>query len=816
MALKKKQYIIAIIILVFALGFGMTIGALAWIIRDTPDISNYKGSGEASFVYSADGELLTKIYKENRIYVPLERIPEDLKNAIVAVEDTNFYVHHGIDFWGIIRALTTNILKNRTRPHGASTITQQLAGNAMLDRQNVSYYRKIQEAYLALQFERLYTKPEILEMYLNEIFLGHSSYGVETASQQYFDKHVWELNLSESALLAGLPRAPNFYSPIRNKEAAINRRNIVLNRMEELGYISEEEFEEAKDQEIKIKSSEPDQEDTAPYFVRYVKEQLIDRFGSQMVYNGGLKVYTTLDMDMQKKAEESVEEALDDYIPSVERDNSTDKLQPQLALSTIDPGTGAVRAMIGGRGNDQFNRATQATRQPGSAFKPFVYTTAIRQDYSTGTVINDMPMLARKEEGESKSLWPTNSQNQYRGYVSLRTALTHSINVAAVKTIQDVGISDTIDTAASMGINTIDKDNYSNDHLSLALGGLSRGVKPIEMASAYGVLANNGIRVEPYVIDQVKDNQDNTIYEAHSDKEIIMNEEDSYIMTDILKSVITNGTGWRANLDKPAAGKTGTTNDYTDAWFVGYTPDLVTSVWIGEDNPRKMVYDEKYDDGNYIYPEGEEPRTISSAEAARLWGGYMRKVVEDRPNKDFQRPENIEEVKIDPVTGLLATEDTPNPRKEIFRAQNVPEEEDDLHGPVEKVKIDTESGYLATDNCPQGQVETQTFVEESGYRLGPTTIEFEQDLEEVEKTEMVEEELEEDDEDIIKGTYIVEEGEPVQKIDPETGVPERDEDGQVIYETKPTRECPLHNTEEESDNIFDQIRNFLNKDNEQD
>ncbi|MFW5787581.1 MAG: transglycosylase domain-containing protein, partial [Halanaerobiales bacterium] len=200
MALKKKQYIIAIIILVFALGFGMTIGALAWIIRDTPDISNYKGSGEASFVYSADGELLTKIYKENRIYVPLERIPEDLKNAIVAVEDTNFYVHHGIDFWGIIRALTTNILKNRTRPHGASTITQQLAGNAMLDRQNVSYYRKIQEAYLALQFERLYTKPEILEMYLNEIFLGHSSYGVETASQQYFDKHVWELNLSESAL----------------------------------------------------------------------------------------------------------------------------------------------------------------------------------------------------------------------------------------------------------------------------------------------------------------------------------------------------------------------------------------------------------------------------------------------------------------------------------------------------------------------------------------------------------------------------------------------------------------------------------------
>ena len=283
---NKKQYIISVIILIIALGFGITVGAIAWIIKDTPDISNYKGSSESTRIYSADGQLLTKLFKENRIYVPLERIPKELKSAVIAIEDTSFYVHHGIDFWGIARAFVTNIIKGQ-KVQGASTITMQLAENALFTRQERTYYRKIQEIYLALQFERLYTKPEILEMYLNEIFMGHSAYGVETAAQQYFNKHVWELDLGESALIAGLPKAPNYYSPLRNIKPAKSRRNIVLNRMLQLGYISKSEAQKAKKKEIDVESSKPShQEDLAPYFIRHVRDKLIDRFGPQMVYNG--------------------------------------------------------------------------------------------------------------------------------------------------------------------------------------------------------------------------------------------------------------------------------------------------------------------------------------------------------------------------------------------------------------------------------------------------------------------------------------------------------------------------------------------------
>src|SRR6056297_2286925 len=292
MNFTKKQYILAFIILLLALISGIAIGALNWVIQSTPEITDYKGSTEATQIYSADGKLLTRLYKENRVYVPIEKIPNDLKNAIVAIEDSRFYQHHGIDFWGIPRALITNIKAGQI-VQGFSTITMQLAENALFTQQERTYYRKIQEIYLALQFERLYTKPEILEMYLNEIFLGHSAYGVEIASQQYFNKHIWELNLSESALIAGLPKAPNYYSPLKNMDAAIRRRNIVLNRMLKLGYISESKAEKAKNAEIKVESAKPKENNLAPYFIRYVRDKIIERFGAQIVYSGGLRVYTT-------------------------------------------------------------------------------------------------------------------------------------------------------------------------------------------------------------------------------------------------------------------------------------------------------------------------------------------------------------------------------------------------------------------------------------------------------------------------------------------------------------------------------------------
>ncbi len=807
MAKNRRQLIISAILLIIALGFGVSIGAIAWIIQDTPDITNYKGTSEATFIYSADGQLITKLFQENRIYVPLDRIPKELQTAIVAIEDTNFYVHHGIDFWGIARAFVTNIMKGRL-DQGASTITQQLARNALGLTFKKTFYRKIQEAYLAVQFERLYTKPEILEMYLNEIFLGdlnHNAYGVEAASRLYFDKHVWELNLSESALIAALPKGSNLYSPLRNYEGAVNRRNVVLNRMFELGYISEEDHIKAKNMELKIKSASPEREVTAPYFIRHIRDELIDRFGAQMVYSGGLKIYTTLDLEMQNKAEAAVENAIKTgYIPTVERTNSADKQQPQLALITIDPENGAIRAMVGGRGNDQFNRTIQAVRQPGSAFKPFVYTTAINQGYSPGNVVNDMPMLAQAEEDQPMRIWPKNFGDEYRGHVTLRTALNHSINVAAVKLIQEVGVTNTIKTAESMGITTFQTSDREESHLSLALGGLTRGVTPLEMASAYGVLANNGIRVEPISITKVLDNRDRVIYQAHPEKRVVLSEDVTYIMTNMLRSVITRGTGWRANLNRPVAGKTGTTNNYSDAWFVGFTPDLVTSVWIGEDNLRSMVYEEKDEDGNYLFSENGQPLTISSGEAVRLWGDYMRDVVKDRPVKYFSVPENIVEVEIDPVTGLLPNRYTPVTQKEIFRKANTPEEVENLHQSLVTVKVDRETNLLATDSCPEDQVVEYKYFADSGIRVGPAEISFGKKSEESEENE---ENEEEESEEGIKGTYLVGKGEPVQLINPETGVPQM-QNGQPLYETIPLDKCDLHQPKEQK--LIDSIWNLFN------
>ena len=811
MSNKKGRYIIVALILIISLTMGVFIGAISWIIKDTPDITNYKGSSETTIIYSSEGEELTKLYRENRTYVSLDKIPAHLKEAIVAIEDKNFYVHHGVDFFGILRAVVANI-RAGYRAQGASTITQQLARNALL-HQKKTYYRKIQEAYLALQFERKYTKPEILEMYLNEIFMGHSAYGVQAAANQYFGKDVSELNLSESALIAGLPRAPNYYSPYNNKEEAIERRNVVLNKMVELGYLDQNTAEQAKQKDLTLKStSDGNDELQAPYYIRYVRDTLLDMYGANMVYGSGLKVYTTLDTRMQEIANNSVENAIQqEYIPTVTREDTADPKQPQMALVTVDTKTGAIRSMVGGRGDDQFNRAVQAVRQPGSAFKPFVYTTAVKNNYSPADIINDMPMANPKNnDSEDKGIWPTNFGNEYRGLVSLRDGLIHSINVAAVKLLQKVGVSDTISTARQMGINTFQPaDNYS-DHYSLALGGLNRGVRPLEMATAYGVLANNGIKTEPYAITKILDRDGRVIYEAHPNKEIVLSSETSYLMTDMLRSVINQGTGWRADLDRPVAGKTGTTNNYTDAWFVGYTPDLVTSVWIGEDNLQEMVYDAKDSSGNYIHSEGNGPRTISSSEAARLWGEYMRKVVEGREVAYFSQPNNLETVSIDPITGKLPNKYTPKVKEELFKKENVPREAESLHGPVETVKIDKNTGYLATENCPEENIVEYTYIEKSGIRLGPTQINFRETND-----------GNQDPENLTRGVYMVEEGEPIQLIDSELGIPKRNDNGEVKYETKPAQYCPDHPSDQEvetidpQDSVIFDIWEFLNEDEEE-
>jgi penicillin-binding protein 1A len=470
---------------------------------------------------------------------------------------------------------------------------------------------------------------------------------------------------------------------------------------------------------------------------------------------------------MQKLAEQTIKNKIENgFIPSFQSSQS-ENLQPQLSLVSLDVNNGAIKAMVGGRGTDQFNRAYQAVRQPGSAFKPFVYSTAlIEGDYTTGTVINDLPMLASESgKGNDLSIWPRNYGDRYRGLINLNTALTNSVNVAAVKLIKDVGVKSVIDFTERLGISTFTENDGLNDHYSLALGGLNRGVTPIEMASAYSTFANKGIYTEPHAITEVYNKHDKLIYEAQPESRMVMSQEDSYLITSMLKSVVDNGTGRRAQMNRDVGGKTGTTNDYTDAWFVGFTSQIATSVWIGEDTRRSMEYDVK---------------TVGSGEAAQIWGDYMREAVKEMPVINFQMPENIIEVDVDPYTGLLANQYSPRIDVLPYKRGTEPTEHESLHGPVETVRIDTASGLLATDNCPADQVQERNYISGSEIRIGPAQKSFR------------EQNSNKNYDELVRGTYTIAVGEPVQQIDHEYGIPKVQRNGNPRYESKPNRYCNLH------------------------
>ncbi len=760
----NKKYIFAVILILFFFITGLFLGGLTWIIQDTPDISDYRGGSLSTMIYSNDGDLINSLYQENRVYVTLDEIPQELQNAFIAIEDHNFYDHHGVDLVGIGRALITNIIEGR-RAQGGSTITQQLARSALLSQEK-TYYRKLQEAYLALQFERLYTKDEILEMYLNEIFLGHSSYGVESASQQYFGKSVSELNLSESALIAGLTRAPNYYSPYNNMEEAVRRRGIVLNRMYQLEYLDENQRNTAHEEEVKLNADGRTIDESAPYFVRYVRDQLIRMFGAQTVYGGGLEVYTTIDLDKQRKAEESIQEALDEgIIPSIDRETEIANIQPQFSSISIEPKTGEIRAMIGGRGDDEFNRATQAARQPGSAFKPFVYAEAIRQGKFPASLVEDIPRPA-PSNNTNFEIWPVNFNHQYHGLVSLRQALASSLNVAAVNLIEEIGVEATTDTAEEMGISTFAPSDYFDDHLSLALGGLTRGVTPLELTSSYGIFANNGVWVQPHAIKEVRDRDGNVLYQANPEKRVVFDEEDNYLIQSMLRSVIEDGTGWRADLGREVGGKTGTTNRYTDAWFVGFIPELVTGVWIGEDSPRTMNY--------------SGTGRIGSGNAVQIWRKFMDKAIVDIPETTFDRPESIVSLEIDPITAKLPSGNNPRAIDEVFREDNTPSDTSDFSGETSTVRIDRSTGQIATDNCPEDNIVSREYLVDSGIMLGPDDIGFRQSSSPGGGRQA------------ITGRYQAREGMPLIEIDPETGIPNRDNNGNLVFKTVPDEYCSEH------------------------
>jgi 1A family penicillin-binding protein len=557
-------------------------------------------------IYSADGKLLARLYLENRTVVPISKIATDLVDAVVSIEDERFYTHRGVDPVGLARAVVANLTEGFGE-EGASTITQQYVRNTLLldERTDITIARKIREAYLAMELEKRYDKREILSMYLNAIYFGEGAYGAEAAARTYFSKAAVKLTLAEAALLAGLPQGPGRLSPLVNPEAAINRRNQVLSRMLVNGYITQAEFEEARSTPLTLKPSKVPEDGiyAAPYFVAHVKKLLQDQFSSSLVFKGGLKVYTTLDTKMQKDAEAAVKNALP-------------KSGPEGALVAIDPRDGNVKALVGGRDyrKNKFNLATQGKRQPGSSFKTFTLVTALQQGMSPYYKINSGSPASIPTK--PKPWLVSNSEGSGRGMMTLERATQMSVNTVFARVAWALGAKKIVKTAKTMGI-----DTELRAYPSIALG--AQNVTPLEMASAYGTLANAGVHVEPLFITKVQDSSNKVIYEADPSGKRALKPEIAAETTRILKGVISSGTARRAYIGRPAAGKTGTSQEHRDVWFVGYTPQLVTAVWVGHSKEKT------------IYVNGS--RAFGGTVCAPIWAQFMKAALAGEPVLDFKK-----------------------------------------------------------------------------------------------------------------------------------------------------------------------------------
>jgi penicillin-binding protein 1A len=758
---KSSLMLIPCLILAFLL---MGVGTYLYFSFTLPPIKSLEDYKPPIItkVFSDEGELIGEFCKERRIVVPVGQIPDVLSKAFVAAEDAKFFQHKGISYISILRAIARDILAGKL-VQGGSTITQQTVRSMLLSRER-TVSRKLREIILAHRIEKYLTKEEILYIYLNQIYLGHGNYGVEAASEDYFAKGVAELTLAEAALLAGLPRAPENYSPVNNFAQAKARQSYVLARMVEQGYITQHEAEAAYRAALNIQSRDNTFLNIAPYFTEYVRIYLQEKYGEEALYTQGLQVRTTLNFESQKAAQETLQAGLTEldrrqgyrgpdkvlkkeeidpfcqevarklakkpisvgetyvgvvteitkdtkqvvvrigdetgYIPfetmrwartpNTEVDYSTAPLkdpaqalkvgyvipvkvrsippkglltleldqEPQVqgALISLEIPTGNVRAMVGGRDflESQFNRALQAHRQPGSAFKPIIYAAALDKGFTPASIIIDSPVIYEDalKDGDWK---PKNYEDKFYGPTTLRTALTNSRNVVTIKLMRDIGVPYVIQYAEKLGITS-----PLTPDLSLSLG--SSEVTPLELVRAYGVFAARGYLLQPLFIKQVADRSGKILEENHPwpladpvKKEGTITEEDlkssaagvcpqviseqtSYLMTSLLQGVVQEGTGWRAkSLGRPCAGKTGTTNEYTDAWFVGYTPDLITGVWVG--------FDEKQPLGKF---------ETGSRTASPIWVSFMQKAVAGTPAKNFPIPAGIVFAKIDPKTGLLA------------------------------------------------------------------------------------------------------------------------------------------------------------------
>ncbi len=713
-------------------------------------LKDYKPSA-GTVILAEDGRVLGQIKIEKGTYVPLSRIPQFLKDALLATEDPRFYQHKGLDYRGILRAALKDIIAVKLK-QGGSTITQQLTKVVFLSSER-SFTRKIKEVILARRLEKEISKDEILELYFNKVYFGHGAYGVQMAAKTYFGKNIWEINQAEAALLAGLPKAPMVYSPYSDVDLTKLRQRQVLQRMVDEQYLTEEQSTKIYDQPLNLENLRA-QEEPAPHLVDYVRKYVEAKYGADRLYEGGIKVYTAIDMDLQRTAVASLKEGLraldkrqgfrgkvgfkalkpnalqmsairvmvkpgeifnahvldigDYYItvkgrgmigyimqdgmawalikPKKNKDDPDEFKKPneivqlgdiikvrlkdfdkkkQLAtffldqtplvegaVVSIEPYTGYVRALVGGYDfvEGGFNHATEAFRQPGSSFKPFIYGAALENGFTPASILMDLPVIHEKSEFEKKTWKPTNYDDRFLGPMRMRTALALSRNAVTVALLEKIGLDKTIEFARKAGITS----SISYD-FTTALG--SSAVTPLELTSAYATFASQGVRTEPIIIKSIVDGNGVVLESYQPEPKEALDPTTAYLVTSLLKSVVDEGTGRGATaIGKPLAGKTGTTNNYVDAWFVGYATSMVTGVWVGYDNSQASLGDKE----------------TGGRAALPIWVPVMARALAGKPAEDFVAPEDVVFVKIDPASGLLAREDAADVVNDVFRKGTEP------------------------------------------------------------------------------------------------------------------------------------------------
>jgi len=639
----RRKIAYTILLVGAALLTGVCGGLLFALMHDLPQIQGLDHFKPPAItrIYSADKELLAELFVEKREPVPLDAVPDHLKAGILATEDAKFYDHPGVDLKGIARAVIRNI-KAGEYAEGASTITQQLAKTLFLTPRK-SIMRKVKEAFLAFQVERRYTKDEILALYLNQIYFGSGAYGVEAAAQLFFGKPVRKLTLAECALIAGMPKSPSRYSPLVNPSLALKRRAVVLGQMARKGLIAEEELDAANSTPLHLAHKEKISI-KAPYFVTSVTSFLEKTFGEEALYRKGLTVYTTLDYAMQKAAERAVAQGLKQLSARMEVAGLAQEELPQAALVCLDAKRGSILAMVGGRSFEKssFNRATMARRQPGSAFKPLVYALALEKGFGQDDILWDAPVVFKGAK-EGQDWMPQNFSEAFMGEVTLRRALALSQNIPAVRLLNKLGPTRAVEFAYNMGISS-----PLDPNLSLVLG--TSEVTLLELTAAYTPFPNGGIWTRPFGVLEVLEG-DRCVWRHKSQLRPVITPETASVMTDMLEAAILEGTGKAARpIGRPLAGKTGSTDSYKDALFVGYSPTLVTGVWVGLDDHRTL---------------GD--KETGSRAALPIWIDFMEQALRNRPYESFDLPEGVVYVDMDAESGLLASDSCPNKVTVLFK-----------------------------------------------------------------------------------------------------------------------------------------------------